>query len=449
MTETTQQRILLVDDDPSLLRLLSLRLKSEGFRAETAASGREALSCFQTAHPDLVITDLRMDEMDGLSLVAKIHQMAPTVPIIMITAHGTIPDAVAATRQGVFSFLTKPIDKKKLLQDIRQALSYSGRSQPASGEAEETTIITRNGAMHELLAQARQVAQSDVNILIQGQSGTGKELLAKVVHDASPVKAGPFVAVNCGAVPENLLESELFGHEKGAFTGAIHRKLGLFQTAHGGTLFLDEIGDMPLALQVKLLRVLQERTLRPLGSTRDIPIEVRVLSATHRDLEKAIEEERFREDLFYRLNVVCLRIPSLAERREDIPLLANHFLKRAVTRTNKDVTAFAPDAMDLLVAASWPGNVRQLENVVERTVALTASPVIALALVEQALRDKAPQLPTFAEARQKFEREYLAQLLQITNGNVSQAAKLAKRNRTEFYKLLAKNDLDHTQFQRD
>ncbi|CAM2005384.1 sigma 54-interacting transcriptional regulator [Acanthopleuribacter pedis] len=441
----TPAHLLLVDDDPDFLHLLSLRLQGEGYRVSAVGSGREALAAFKRDAHDLVVTDLCMDEMDGMSLLGELQNLAPGVPVIMLTAHGTIPDAVKATRQGVYSFLTKPIDKHQLRRDITEALAFSGRAH----RDEADIILTRNAKMHELLAQARQVAQSDVNVLVQGQSGTGKELLARTIHHAASRREGPFVAINCGAVPENLLESELFGHEKGAFTGAVNRKIGLFQTAEGGTLFLDEIGDMPLSLQVKLLRVLQERQVRPLGGTRDIAIDVRIISATHRDLEKAIQEERFREDLFYRLNVVSLSLPPLEERREDIPLLAKYFLKNAVQRTGKDVSGFAPEALTTLSTASWPGNVRQLENVVERTVALTAAPLIAPVLVEQALQDKTNQLPTFAEAKQQFEQEYLAQLLQITNGNVSQAAKLAKRNRTDFYKLLAKHALDHTHFQQD
>lgn len=441
----TAPRLLVVDDDPGFLRLLSLRLQGEGYQVDTASHGRDALAAFKRDTPDLVVTDLRMDEMDGMTLLGEIQKLAPGVPVIMLTAHGTIPDAVKATRQGVYSFLTKPIDNQKLRRDIQEALAFSGRARHHEGDI----ILTRNAKMRELLAQARQVAQSDVNVLVQGQSGTGKELLARTIHQAATQRKGPFVALNCGAVPENLLESELFGHEKGAFTGAVARKVGLFQAADGGTLFLDEIGDMPMALQVKLLRVLQERQVRPLGSTRDLAIDVRVISATHRDLEKAIEEERFREDLFYRLNVVNLSLPPLEERREDITLLANHFLQKAVERTGKDVTGFAPEALTALSTAAWPGNVRQLENVVERAVALTSAPLIASALIDQALRDKSNQMPTFAEAKQQFEQEYLAQLLQITNGNVSQAAKLAKRNRTDFYKLLAKHQLDHTQFQQE
>jgi two-component system response regulator GlrR len=283
-------------------------------------------------------------------------------------------------------------------------------------------------------------------VLIQGDSGTGKELLARAIHQASLRCQHAFVPVNCGAIPEPLLESELFGHSKGSFTGATHNYSGLFQAAHQGTLFLDEIGDMPLALQVKLLRVLQEKQVRPVGSTKSIPVDVRIISATHRQLEEEMTYGNFREDLYYRLNVVTLEIPSLAVRREDIPLLAMYFLSQLAAGSKKQVTSFAPDAMELLVSAAWPGNIRQLLNVVEQTFALTTTPIIPATLVRKALRDRPGDILAFADAKRRFEQEYLVQLLQITNGNVSRAARLAQRNRTEFYKLLHRHQVDPSLF---
>lgn len=300
--------------------------------------------------------------------------------------------------------------------------------------------------MLRLLEQAKMVAQSDVSVLINGQSGTGKEVLAQAIHAASPRAKKAFIAINCGALPEQLLESELFGHAKGAFTGAVSSREGLFQAAEGGTLFLDEIGDMPLSLQVKLLRVLQERKVRPLGSNRDLSINVRVISATHRDLPKAMAKNEFREDLYYRLNVVNLKIPALHERAEDIPLLANHLLRESAKRHKPFVRSFSNDAMKRLMTASWPGNVRQLVNVIEQCVALTSAPVISEALVEQALEGENTVLPTFVEARNQFELNYLRKLLQIAKGNVTQAARMAGRNRTEFYKLLSRHELDANDF---
>ncbi|WP_409399405.1 two-component system response regulator GlrR [Pantoea agglomerans] len=436
-------KLLLVDDDPSLLKLLGMRLRSEGYQVTTAASGPEALRLLQKEKIELVISDLRMDEMDGLALFGEIQKRHTGLPVIILTAHGSIPDAVSATQQGVFSFLTKPVDKDALYKAIDEALAQQA---PVSDYRWREAIVTRSPLMLRLLEQAHMVAQSDVSVLINGQSGTGKEMLAQAIHAASPRNGKPFVAINCGALPEQLLESELFGHAKGAFTGAVSARDGLFKTAGGGTLFLDEIGDMPQPLQVKLLRVLQERKVRPLGSDHDIEIDVRIISATHRDLPKAMEKKEFREDLFYRLNVVNLKIPALHQRTEDIPLLANHLLRQAAERHKPQIRSFSVDAMKRLMAASWPGNVRQLVNVIEQCVALSSSPVISDALVEQALSGENSALPTFAEARNQFELNYLRKLLQMTKGNVTNAARLAGRNRTEFYKLLSRHELDASDF---
>ena len=443
MTQHKPARLLLVDDDPGLLKLLGLRLTSEGYSVETAESGAEGLKVLGREQIDLVISDLRMDEMDGMALFSEIQKVQPGLPVIILTAHGSIPDAVAATQQGVFSFLTKPVDKDALYQAINDALAHKG----VGGDDEwQNTIVTRSPVMLRLLEQARMVAQSDVSVLINGQSGTGKEVLAQAIHNASPRAKKAFIAINCGALPEQLLESELFGHARGAFTGAVSSREGLFQAAEGGTLFLDEIGDMPIPLQVKLLRVLQERKVRPLGSNRDIDIDVRIISATHRDLPKAMARGEFREDLYYRLNVVSLKIPALNERAEDIPLLANHLLRQAADRHKPFVRRFSTEAMKYLMAASWPGNVRQLVNVIEQCVALTSAPVISEALVGQALEGENSVLPTFVEARNQFELNYLRKILQITKGNVTHAARMAGRNRTEFYKLLARHELDANDF---
>ncbi|EEQ15437.1 hypothetical protein yfred0001_36530 [Yersinia frederiksenii ATCC 33641] len=420
-----------------------MRLTSEGFNVTTAESGQEALRLLLREKIDLVISDLRMDEMDGMALFAEIQKHQPGMPVIILTAHGSIPDAVAATQQGVFSFLTKPVDRDALYKAIDAALELSI---PAGDDTWREEIVTRSPVMLRLLEQAKMVAQSDVSVLINGQSGTGKEVLAQAIHAASPRAKKAFIAINCGALPEQLLESELFGHAKGAFTGAVSSREGLFQAAEGGTLFLDEIGDMPLSLQVKLLRVLQERKVRPLGSNRDLSIDVRVISATHRDLPKAMAKNEFREDLYYRLNVVNLKIPALHERSEDIPLLANHLLRESAKRHKPFVRSFSTDAMKRLMTASWPGNVRQLVNVIEQCVALTSAPVISEALVEQALEGENTALPTFVEARNQFELNYLRKLLQITKGNVTQAARMAGRNRTEFYKLLSRHELDANDF---
>jgi two-component system response regulator GlrR len=449
MMNAVRPRVLVVDDDPDLLKLLSIRLKAAGYDVKAAESGEEALAQLSLSRPQAVVTDLRMGGMDGMSLFEAIHRDNPALPVLMLTAHGTIPDAVTATRRGIFGYLTKPFDPKALLDELERAVTVSGVAEPkeigdgsARGDAWRADIITRSPQLEDLLAKARLVAESDASVLITGDSGTGKELLAQAIHRASTRSKRQFHAVNCGAIPEPLLESELFGHIKGAFTGAIRDYRGLFQAADGGTLLLDEVGDMPLSLQVKLLRVLQEGQVRPVGSTATLDIDVRIISATHRDLEAEIAAGRFREDLYYRLNVVHLALPSLAERREDIPLLAHHFLRQLATRYKKTVNGFAPEALELLVASPWPGNVRQLYNLVEQTVALSTSPVVTATLVQGALKTQTEALASFEEARRRFEREYLAQVLKITNGNVSQAARLAKRNRTEFYKLLQRHHLD-------
>ncbi len=446
MTTTTKHKILLVDDDTELLRLLSIRLTGANYEVTAVDSAEKALACLSHSRPNLVITDLRMHGMDGMALFAAIHQNNPALPVIILTAHGTVPDAVTAINAGVFGYLTKPFDSKTLLGQVEKALQITGHTRGSeSGDGAETwaeEIITRSAKMQDLLSQARLMAESDANVFIHGESGTGKELLARAIHRASRRKERPFIAVNCGAIPEPLLESELFGHVKGSFTGAMRDHPGLFQAANKGTLFLDEIGDMPLSLQVKLLRVLQEREVRPVGATETIPIDVRIISATHRNLEEALGAGTFREDLYYRLNVVALLLPALKERREDIPILVTHFLEILGKRYEKKVNGFAPEAMEQLVLAQWPGNVRQLYNIVEQTLALCTTSIIPSALVQKCLQSDTAVVPSFEEARRRFEREYLAQLLKITNGNVSQAARLAKRNRTEFYKLLQRNELN-------
>ncbi|MGS0754549.1 sigma 54-interacting transcriptional regulator [Roseateles sp. GG27B] len=447
--------LLLVDDDADMLRLLTMRLTAAGYRVSTASSAEAALNQLALERPALVLSDVRLPGMDGLGLFDEIRVRHPSLPVILLTAHGTIPDAVEATERGVFTYLTKPFDGKNLLEKIAQALALSApppltSTGPAGADAAwQAGIISRSSRMAELLAEARMLAQTDASVLLRGDSGTGKELLARAIHLASPRAAKPFIAVNCGAIPEALLESELFGHMKGAFTDASANHKGLFQAAEGGTLLLDEIGDMPLALQVKLLRVLQERGLRPLGSSQSIAVDVRIISATHRDLDVAMAEGQFRTDLYYRLNVVTLTLPPLAERREDIALLANHFLLKLADKYGKRLSGFAPEALKVLTTAAWPGNVRQLYNVVEQVCALAGTPLIPLALIQRALRSPSVQVLTLAEARQRFERDYLVGLLKLTDGVVADAARLADRNRTEFYRLMQKHELVPGHFQAD
>jgi len=446
---STPRHLLLVDDDADLLQLLSLRLTANGYRVTGVASAEAAQAQLAIDLPALVISDIRLPGKDGLALFDEIRVQYPALPVILLTAHGTIPDAVEATTRGAFAYLTKPYDAKILLAKIEQALSLTAAVDGDADEAWREELISRSPRMAEVLSEARLVAVSDASILIRGESGTGKELLARAIHRASRRAKAPFIAVNCAAIPEQLLESDLFGHVKGAFTGAVEHRKGLFQAADGGTLFLDEIGDMPLPLQVKLLRVLQERTVRPVGSNDSTAVDVRIISATHRNLDVAMADGSFREDLYYRLNVVTLALPLLVERREDIALLANHFLQAIADKYQKKLNGFAPDALEILMMASWPGNVRQLYNVVEQVCALSTAPLISAALVQRALRVPALEVLRYADAKQRFERDYLIQLLKLTDGNVTDAARLADRNRTEFYRLLQKNGLDPRLFRGD
>jgi two-component system response regulator GlrR len=442
-TGKRKARILIVDDDPGLLRLLTIRLRAENYEVEAVESGAAALGAASRFRPDLVVTDLRMDQMDGIGLLKELQHRWPGLKVIILTAHGTIPDAVQATQMGAFGFLTKPVEKQELLDQVQKALRISGFVD--SDQDWRSEIITRSPLMEEKLAQAHMVAGTDARVLITGESGTGKELLARAIHKASPRRNKPFVAINCSAMAEELLESELFGHEKGSFTGAVKAHRGLFQAADGGTLLLDEIGDMPMPLQVKLLRVLQENVIRPVGTTETIPVNVRVISATHRELQQLMTSGRFREDLYYRLNVVHIDMPPLARRREDIPLLVAHFLEQVAKETGTR-HIYAPEAVELLATADWPGNIRQLSNVVHQNVALSQAPIIPVELVQQSLGGSPGRLPSFDEARDEFTRSYLSQILQITGGNVSQAARLAKRNRTDFYKLLGRHQLTPEDF---
>jgi two-component system response regulator GlrR len=443
--------VLIVDDDPALRRTLQMRLREEGYRVLEADSAERALALLAAEWPALLITDVRMGGMDGLALFDEVRRDHPRLPVMIVTAHGSIPDAVGATRKGAFAYLTKPVEAATLLAEVRRAIALAPPT-PERGGPARGQIVTRSPAMRALLDEAEQVAATDAAVLIRGASGTGKELLAQAIHDASARRDAPFVAVNCGAIPEALLESELFGHVKGAFTGAVRDHAGLFRAADGGTLFLDEIGDMPLALQVKLLRVLQERQLRPVGSARALPVDLRLVSATHRDLDAMCRDGGFRDDLYWRLAVVVFTLPPLAERREDIPALAQHFLAALAAKYRKPLAGFAPDAMARLARAPWPGNVRQLFNAVETCVALAAAGAdrVPAALVERAL-ERAPGhggdgVASFDDARRRFERDYLVRLLRMTDGNASLAARLAQRNRTDFYALLARHRLEAAAF---
>jgi len=438
--------VLIVDDDPDILALLRRWLEKAGYRVETMASAGESLSRMAVATPRVVITDYIMEEMDGISLLEEIQRQYPLLPVIMLSGKAEIPDAIRATQLGVCAFLTKPVKREELVEQIAGALQQAGHSADGAEDVFTKSIIYKSKVMADMIDRARMVATTSSPVFISGDTGSGKEVLARAIHDAGSRREQRFIGINCGAIPEQLLESELFGHEKGAFTGAASRHEGLFQAASGGTIFLDEVGDMPLGLQVKLLRVLQDMQVRPVGSTSAVKVDVRIISATHVDLDKSVEAGEFREDLYYRLNVLPLHMPALSERREDIAILAGHFLDQQAARSGRPRRPFAPDAMEWLVAAPWPGNVRQLGNVVEQCNVLSTGKLIPLSAVQDALRAQSSNMQTMEEARRIFERNYIIGVLRITNGNVANATRIAGRNRTDFYKLLNRHGINPSDF---
>ena len=414
-------RILVVDDDPGLLRLLTIRLRAENYEVEPMENGVQALAAASRFRPDLVISDLRMDQLDGIGLLKELQVRWPGLKVILLTAHGTIPDAVQATQMGAFGFLTKPVEKQELLAQVQKALKISGFVDGA--EDWRAGLITRSAIMEEKLGQAHMVAGTDTRVLITGESGTGKEMLARAIHKASPRRSQKFIAVNCGSMSEDQLDERLF------------------RSAEGGTLLLDEIGALPMPAQLRLLQVLQDSTGQaPAAGNESISLNVRIISTTNHDLRSLLSSGQFRDDLYYRLNVVHIDLPPLSRRREDIPVLVAHFLAEISKQTGQR-KIYAPEAIELLATSDWPGNVRQLGNVVRQSCALAQTPIIPVELVQQSLGGTQAKLPSFDEARDEFTRSYLSQILQITGGNVSQAARLAKRNRTDFYKLLGRHQL--------
>jgi DNA-binding NtrC family response regulator len=400
------------------------------------------------------VTDIKMPSVDGVEVLRHAHQVSPDSAVILMTAVDDYEAAVEAVKAGgATDYIRKSpglVDEVKLaiarsLTRVSLSRQNFALRRDAATRNSLDNIVGVSPALEKLKQTIRTIATTSSTILVYGESGTGKELVARAVHTCSPRAAEAFVSVNCGAFPETLLESELFGYVKGAFTGANQNRRGLFEVADQGTIFLDEIGDMTMPMQVKLLRVLQERTVRPVGGTSEIPVDVRVIAATNRDLDRQVTDGTFREDLYYRLNVVHIEIPSLSRRREDIPLLVAHFLAQ-IARESGVRKIYAPEAVELLATADWPGNIRQLQNVVRQNVALSQTPIIPVELVQQSLGGSPGRLPSFDEARDEFTRSYLSQILQITGGNVSQAARLARRNRTDFYKLLARHQLTPEEF---
>ncbi len=441
--------ILVVDDDPEMTTVLQEVLSEEGWEIETAEDGEEALTKLHQREYALLLTDLRMPRMAGLTLMEQAKLLYPDMQVIVITAFGTIDSAIEAMKQGAYDYITKPFHLEEMLLTIRKALKERSLHREVlrlRQEIEQTyefaNIIGKSQVMQTLFTQMQRVAQSAANVLITGESGTGKELVAKAIHYHSDRKQGPFVAVNCGAIPEELLESELFGYERGAFTGAQREKVGLFEAADQGSLFLDEISEMPAALQVKLLRAIQEKEIRRVGATQTRRVDVRIIAATHRDLLAEVKEGRFREDLYYRLHVLPLHVPSLRERPEDIPLLANHFLKKFAEVNGKPVQGISEPALKILMEYSWPGNVRELENVMERAVILGRFEVITPADLPEALVAHQPEYVLFDRGGRRrmtleeLEREYILQVLEEVKGNKQQAAERLGIDRKTLYRRL-------------
>jgi two-component system response regulator GlrR len=446
---TTSGKILVVDDDRNLLEILRIRLESANYEVTTAVKEEEAIEAVKNQAFDLSIVDLQLVHQDGISLMEEFHLILPDMPVIILTAYGSIESAVEAMRRGAYSYLTKPFDPQDLLFQIERALEnrrLTFEIERLKGLLEErydfTNIVARSEKIKRVLEMVSQIAKTESTVYIWGESGTGKELIAKAIHLSSERKNKPFVAINCAALPETLMESELFGHEKGAFTGALRSTKGLFTQAHEGTIFLDEIGDMPLSIQAKLLRALQERQFYPVGSEKPVEVDVRVIVATQKDLESHVKQGLFRGDLFYRIHVIPIHLPPLRERKEDIPILVEHFLKKFGEQMKKEVKGLTPQAMQKLMLHEWPGNVRELENSVEYAVAMTQQDTITEDFIFQTkgVISKEPFKP-LKEARDAYEKGYLIHLLEICEGNVSKASKLAGKYRADFYDLLKKHGL--------
>lgn len=444
--------ILVVDDDSSLLDLIRLRLEAHGFNVAAAANENQAKETAVRQLFDVAVIDLQLVNQDGISLMEEMHLIHPDIPVIILTAHGSIESAVDAMKRGAFTYLTKPFDSRELILQIERALEKSkltgeiNRLRELLGEKYDfANIVAKSEAMRNILDQVTRIAVTDSTVAIYGASGTGKELIAKALHIASLRKDFPFLAINCAAIPETLLESELFGYEKGAFTGADRKSKGLFTRADKGTLFLDEIGEMPFAIQAKLLRVLQERIFFPLGSDQPVSVDVRIIVATNKDLKEEVRAGTFREDLFYRIHVIPLELPHLKDRKEDIPPLVEHFIRKYGDRMGRKIKSVTPAAMQKLMLYDWPGNVRELENIIEYAIVMTNSDTLTDDLILQTNPVQDTFL-NFQEARIRFEKNYLLKLLKATGGNVSKAAEFAGKYRADIYTLLKKHHISPADF---
>jgi DNA-binding NtrC family response regulator len=453
--------LLIADDDPEILTLLEDVLAQKGFQVSTARWGNAAYQQLREGNFDLLLTDLNMPDLDGFKLLEMMNREQPDLPVLVITSSKSTRDAVKAIKKGALDFIEKPFDVEAMLITVEKALEMGRLRKESRLLAEELAkpyhienIVGDDPRMLEIYELIRDVAQTNTSVLVYGESGTGKELIARAIHYNSPRNRKPLVKVNCVTLSESLLESELFGHEKGAFTGAVSSKRGLFEVADGGTLFLDEIGEMSLSTQVKLLQFLQDGTFRRVGGTQDLEVDVRIIAATNRNLKKMVEQGKYREDLYYRLNVFPIQVPPLKERTGDIPKLARHFLHRFSREMGKKIKGFTPDALFLLESHPWPGNVRELENAVERAVVLCKGDLIdrrTLAFLEPSNRDDAGRLPLDSSYQQRslqdqvdnFEKSILKEVLQQCNGNRSQAARRLAINRTTLLAKIKKYDLEH------
>jgi two-component system response regulator GlrR len=448
-----KEKILVVDDDRNILQVIRMRLVSSGYYVASVTDPESALKMAEKEPFDLALIDLKLNGRDGIQLMESMHHINPHMPVIILTAHGTIKSAVHAMKKGAYSYLTKPFDGHELLQQINNCLEKNRLSKEVKRlrELVEQTygfdkIIGNSDKIKRVLAQVAQAAATDSNVYIEGESGTGKELIAKSLHIASNRKDGPFIAVNCSAIPESLMESEMFGYEKGAFTGADRNKKGLFIQADSGTFFLDEISEMHSSMQVKMLRALEEKEFYPVGATKTVKVDCRIIAASNKNLEKEIEKGNFREDLFYRIHVIPIKLPPLSERKEDIPILARYFLQKISREMGKEIEEFSTDAMQKLISYPWPGNIRELENTIECAVAMTKRNIITEDLILQTQNINAEGLKSFKYAKENFEKNYLIQLFELTRGNVSKAAELAGKYRADIYELIKKYNLKLTDF---
>lgn len=442
-------RLLVVDDDLNILKVLKMRLESEGYQVETASDIAMAKDLAVKNKYDLAILDMKFSGGTGIDLMKSILEVDRDLPVIILTAHGTIESAVEAMKQGAYIYLTKPFDYRELLLQIKNGIEKSNLSREVKRlrsmihqDHDIQGIIGHSDVMKQVFETAALAAQSHSNIFISGESGTGKGMIARALHQLSDRKDKPFVSLNCAAIPETLLESELFGFEKGAFTGAVSSKKGLFLQADGGMIFLDEISEIPLSMQGKLLKALDEKEFYPLGAQKPVKVDIRIVSASNKDIEKEVAEGNFRQDLFYRIHVIPIKMPPLRDRREDIPLLVDHFLAKCAATMNKQIKDITPQALQKIIIHSWPGNVRELENVIECAVAMARDDVINEDMVVMNQKTDETTFRPFKESKQDFERNYLIELMKISKGNVTQAAKLAGKYRADLYALLEKYQLN-------